>query len=92
LTRYEVLLSQTAVRQLRALPSRARARVRKALRELEDDPFRSRPRADIRRLRGPSRDYLRLRVGDHRAIFAVEGRRVLVVKVLPRSRAYDWLD
>ncbi len=92
MTRYEVLLSQTAVTQLRALPPRVQGRVKRALRELEEDPFRSRPRADIKKLRGPAREYHRLRVGDHRAIYVVEGRRVLVARILPRSKAYEWLE
>ncbi len=90
--RYDVLRSRTAHRQLMALPQDARERVRSALSELGEDPFRSRPKADIKRLRGPKRTYYRQRIGDLRAIYVVEGRRVLVAKLLPRSKAYEWIE
>jgi len=92
LKRYRVFLSQTARRQLRGIPDTSQNRIKRALTELEDDPFRPRPRADIKRLKGPDRDYYRQRIGDHRAIYVVEGQRVLVAKILPRSKAYTWLE
>ncbi len=92
MTKYEVLLSQTALRQLREMPDREQERVKRALALLEEDPFRPRPKADIKRLKGPERDYYRQRIGNHRAIYVVEGERVLVAKILPRSKAYEWLD
>jgi len=92
LKRYRVFLSQTARRQLRGIPDTSQNRIKRALTELEDDPFRPRPRADIKRLKGPDRDYYRQRIGDHRAIYVVEGQRVLVAKILPRSKAYSWLE
>lgn len=90
--KYRVFLSETARRQLREFPGRTQSRIEKALTELEDDPFRSRPMADIKRLKGPDRAYFRLRIGDHRVIYVVEGHRVLVAKILLRSKAYEWLD
>ena len=92
MSRYRVLLSETARRQLRDLQVRTRTRIERALAELEDDPFHPRPKADIKRLKGPDRDYYRQRIGDHRAIYVVDGRRVLVAKILPRSKAYEWLE
>jgi mRNA-degrading endonuclease RelE of RelBE toxin-antitoxin system len=92
LKRYEVLLSQTAVGQLRDLPVNVADRTKRALAELEEDPFHPRPKADIKRMKGPVRDYYRQRIGDHRAIHVVDGHRVLVAKILPRSKAYDWLE
>ena len=92
MTKYEVLLSETASKQLKNLPINMQERVRKALSELREDPFRRRPKADIKRLIGPNRSYYRLRVGDYRAMYVVEGTKVMVAKILPRSSAYKWLD
>jgi len=92
LRKYRVFLSQTALRQLGDLPIKTQTRIKKALTELEVDPFRPRPRADIKRLKGPDRDYLRQRIGDQRVIYVVEGKRVLVAKIIPRSKAYQWLE
>jgi len=89
---FEVLLSETARKQLKDLPESVQQRIKRALVELKEDPFRSRPKADIKRLKGPDRDYHRLRIGDFRAIYVVEGQKVLVAKILPRSKAYRWLD
>ena len=92
MTKFEVLLSETARRQLKGLPSNMQERVKKALAELYDDPYRSRPKADIRKLKGPNRDYYRIRIGNYRAIYIVDGKNVMVAKILPRSSAYKWLD
>lgn len=90
--RYEVLLSRTAIRQLMALPPDSRKHVKRTLSELEEDPYRSRPKADIKRLKGTSRYYYRMRIGNYRAIYVIEGYAVKVAKILPRSKAYDWIE
>ena len=86
MTKYEVLVSETARKQLEALDKGTRARIKRALRNV--DPSRS----TVKRLKGPKRDYFRLRVGDYRVILTVEGNRVLVVKILHRRFAYYWVD
>jgi mRNA interferase RelE/StbE len=86
LTKYEVLVSETAKSQLEALDGETRARIKRALRNI--DPSRS----TIKRLKGPKRDYFRLRVGEYRVILTVEGKRVLVAKILHRRVAYSWVD
>ncbi len=92
MTRYEVLLSETAIRQLGAIPPELREHIKRSLGELKDDPYRSRPRADIKRLKGTKRDYYRIRIGSYRAIYVIEGYEVRVAKILPRSKAYGWID
>jgi mRNA-degrading endonuclease RelE of RelBE toxin-antitoxin system len=74
------------------LESSIQDRIKKALALLKDDPFTPRPKADIKKLKGPRRDYFRLRIGDHRAIYVIEEKRVFVAKILPRSKAYDWVE
>lgn len=86
MTKYEVLVSETARKQLEALDKGTRARIKRALRDI--DPSRS----TVKRLKGPKRDYFRLRVGEYRVMFTVEGKRVLVVRILHRRVAYSWVD
>ena len=86
MTKYEVLVSQTARKQLEALDKGTRARIKRALRNI--DPSRS----TVKRLKGPKRDYFRLRVGEYRVMFTVEGKMVLVAKMLHRRVAYSWVD
>ena len=86
MTKYEVLVSETAREQLDALDKGTRARIKRALRSV--DPSRS----TVKRLKGPKRDYFRLRVGEYRVILTVEGKNVLVAKMLHRRVAHSWVD
>ncbi|MFW6141259.1 MAG: type II toxin-antitoxin system RelE family toxin [Candidatus Saliniplasma sp.] len=92
MTRYEVLLSETAKKQLKKLPIDLKEHIKDKLAQLYEDPYYSRPKADIKKLKGPDRDYYRLRIGDYRAIYVVEAHNVKVAKVLHRSKAYEWID
>jgi len=85
---FRVTLSETAARQLRKLPIGTRARIVKGLRVLGEDPFRPRPKADIRVIEGTSPRKYRIRIGDYRAIYAVVEREVKVVEIFVRGRGY----
>lgn len=85
---FRVTLSETAARQLRKVPRDVQARVAKGLRALEEDPFRSRPKADIRVIEGTEPRKYRLRIGDYRAVYAVEKDQVKVIEVFVRGRGY----
>lgn len=63
-------------------------RCRAALERLGDDPYRKRPRCDIRTLQGRDRTMYRLRVGDHRFEYFVEDDTVWVVDAFHRGRGY----
>lgn len=92
MTRYNILLSETARRQFEDLPSEAQKKMRSDLLELQDDPLRPRPKADIKKIKGSKRTYYRLRSGTYRAFYVIEGKDVKVAKIVPRDKAYDWLD
>jgi len=85
---FRVTLSETAARQLRKLSKDNRNRIAKALRVLEEDPFGPRPRADIRIIEGTEPRKYRLRIGEYRAIYAVERDEVRVIEVFIRGRGY----
>jgi mRNA interferase RelE/StbE len=93
LIRYSVFLSKTAVAQLALLTSKQKNSIKSHLQELEDNPFRRRSGADIKRLithDGPP--LFRLRIGDYRAIYFVVDHDVRVTEIIHRSRGYRWLD
>jgi mRNA interferase RelE/StbE len=92
LTKYKILISETAKAQLNRLSTDLKKRVKKALLELENNPYKPRPNADIKKLVGPKRNYYRLRIGKYRAIYIVEDNKVLIAKILPRSSAYHWIE
>ena len=85
---YRVTLSETAVRQLRKLEKADRNRIVRALRVLEEDPFRPRSKADIRVLEGTDPRKCRLRIGFYRAVYAVVGSDAKVIEVFARGRGY----
>lgn len=85
---FRVTLSETAARQLRKLPADQRNRIAKALRVLEEDPFRPRLKADILDLEGTDPKKYRLRIGDYRAIYTVIRGEVKTIAVFIRGRGY----
>ena len=85
---FRITLSGTAVRQLRKLPKDIRIRIVRGLRVLEEDPFRPRPKADIRMVEGTDPRKYRLRIGEYRAIYAVARDEVKIIEVFVRGRGY----
>ncbi len=83
---YEVLIMRKALKQLDALDPPTRKRVTESLISIRDEGLTY--RHDIKKLKGFVRRY-RLRVGKFRVIFELQGRKVIVVAVLPRERAYE---
>ena len=93
MVRFNVLLSRTAEKEFNSLDKQIQERVRTALKELENDPFQPRPKADIKKLHKMSKhEFYRLRIGNYRAIYAVESSTIKVTKIIPRGKGYDWLD
>ena len=90
--KFSVLVSDTARKFLQRRPAKERERIKKGLSCLSEDPFTSRPNADIKKLQGKKRDYYRLRIGDFRAIYIVEENIVRVAYIMIRQKDYSWLD
>ncbi len=93
MTKFRILLSQTAVSQLSLLNSKQKKRVKDALLKLEDNPFRRRSGVDIKKLVTQDDPPLfRLRIGDYRAIYFVIESEVKVTEIIHRSKGYKWLE
>ena len=93
MTKYRVLLSQTVISQLSLLNPKQMKRVKDALANLEDEPFRRRSGSDIKKLVTPDEPPLyRLRIGDYRAIYFVADHEVKVTEIIHRSKGYRWLE
>ncbi len=84
--RWRLELAPSAQRDLRRLDKPVMRRVLDAIDRVVDDPDNA---AGVRKLTG--RPELRLRVGDWRVLFRREDdvREIVVLRVLPRGRAYD---
>ncbi len=87
----EIRLHPRAVKFLDELDRRVKNRIKATLRQLENDPIRSRPGVDIKRLKGTKgrQNLFRLRVGDHRAIYAVDEKVVWVTEIFHRGKGYQ---
>ncbi len=93
MTKFSVVIADSAVKELKILDAKLTERIKISLRGLEEDPFRKRPKADIKKLHGLKDPVLyRLRIGDYRIIYAVEGKNVRITHILKRSDAYKVLD
>jgi mRNA interferase RelE/StbE len=80
-----VRLSLEAVEQVLALPTAIRTRLVTVLRRLKQWPAVS----GVKALSGPLAGEYRVRTGDYRVQFRIEGDQVTVVKVGHRDGFYD---
>ena len=80
--RYTVVLTDEVKARLRALPLVLRREIGHKLFLLEEDLS-----GNVKKLKGSENEY-RLRVGDHRVLFELEGRTVTVYAVGDRKDIY----
>lgn len=81
--RYTVELKPRALKDLKGIPQEDQRRVTQKLELLETDL-----QGDVKKLSDFFPEY-RLRVGPWRALFDLEGNRIVVYRILHRSRAYS---
>ena len=81
----KVLLSREAQREVAELPIVIRARLDGVFQRLERWPEVS----GAKPMRGELAGHYRLRTGDYRILFRVDGDRVLVERIGHRDRFYD---
>ncbi|MDE2761551.1 MAG: type II toxin-antitoxin system RelE/ParE family toxin [Gemmatimonadota bacterium] len=82
---YEVEISRTAEKQLRALPRGEQGRILRRILALADDPL---PRGS--RKLGGYEDVYRIRVGRYRILYSVAGRElvIIILKIGHRREVY----
>lgn len=82
---YQVEYSKQSIRTLRRLPTSLAALIRSRIEALAQNPFDAQ---GVKKLVG--RDGYRLRVGDWRVLYLVDGQRlrVLVMDIRPRGDIY----
>jgi mRNA interferase RelE/StbE len=80
--RYSVILTDEVKGTLRALPPELRREIGHKLFLLEDDLS-----GNVKKLKRSRNEY-RLRIGDYRALFELEGRTITVYAVGPRKDIY----
>lgn len=75
----EIQITKAAVKDIKKLDVPTRNRVLKGIYKL--------PLGDVKRLQGYE-DYYRLRIGDLRIVYSLDGNKIIISAVLPRGEAY----
>jgi mRNA-degrading endonuclease RelE of RelBE toxin-antitoxin system len=89
--RFDIVLAPEALADLNRLRSHLRAAVRTALEaHLRYQPDKT-SRSRIKKLRGLRRPQYRLRVGDVRIFYDIDGTTVEVLAIVSKSEADAWL-
>jgi mRNA interferase RelE/StbE len=83
MTRYNVLVTRRAERDIIGLDFILKKRIHKALLSLADYPFEK-----AKKLNNTDLGQFRLRVGDWRIVFDIEGKDVVVLRVGHRKEIY----
>jgi mRNA interferase RelE/StbE len=83
MSRFRVVITRRAERDVASLDSVARARIKKALIELSEDPLRR-----SKRLTNSELGQYRLRVGDWRIVFDLEHNDIVVLRIGHRREIY----
>jgi mRNA interferase RelE/StbE len=81
--RYEIVYGDTAVEELDALPTKQRAQILRKIERLQAGLH-----GDIKRLQNADVTY-RLRMGNYRVLFDVEGSVIVIRRVGNRRDVYD---
>ncbi|WP_028993815.1 type II toxin-antitoxin system RelE family toxin [Azonexus hydrophilus] len=84
---YQIVYTRDALKSLKAMPRNASLQIRNKIELLAADPFVA--NNNVRKLVG--REAYRLRVGDWRVIYEIEGGQLIihVLTVAPRGGAYQ---
>jgi mRNA interferase RelE/StbE len=79
---YAVEFKPRALKDLQQVPERDRRRLFAKIEGLQNNLA-----GDVKKLTAATPEY-RLRVGDYRVLFEIEGSRVVIYRVRPRREAY----
>jgi len=80
--KYAILFKPRAMKDIRRIPSQAQAGLLRRIEDMGDNL-----KGDVKKLADHTPEY-RLRVGDYRVLFEIEGESVIVYRVLHRREAY----
>jgi mRNA-degrading endonuclease RelE of RelBE toxin-antitoxin system len=88
---YEIRYSDEAVEQLKGLRAFDRTAILDQVEQVLGVNPTTESKARIKRLREPAPTEYRLRVGDFRVFYDVDGQAVLVIQVLSKQDSSDFL-
>ena len=80
--KYTSELKPKAIKDLKSIPLKERKRIMARIERLEEDL-----QGDVKKLTNHTPEY-RMRSGNYRVLFEVEGERIVVYRILHRKEAY----
>ena len=81
--KYKLIFTKSAANDLNALVPKTRLRILNSTKTLEDNPF---PRGNtIKRIKGAKIPLYRLRVGDYRVIYYIDGKNIPIILIVARK-------
>jgi mRNA-degrading endonuclease RelE of RelBE toxin-antitoxin system len=83
MNKFQIILTEHAVMDLKEIPEGLRGHIHFDLNTLESDPFPSGIR--IKRLKSFHLPVYRLRSGDFRVLYHIQGNRVTILRVINRK-------
>jgi len=89
---YKVLVSKTFQQKFNKVQQNTRKKIKASLKELQKDPYMSRPNCDVKPLKDTNPKKHRVRVGEYRIIFFVSDKEIKVIDLLKREKGYGRLD
>ncbi len=86
----DIRLHPEALDFLATVDEKAKKRIVSGLKKLKENPTNKRSGVDIKKLRGKKDKpyFYRLRIGDYRVIYSVDGDTVWVTEMFLRGRGY----
>jgi mRNA interferase RelE/StbE len=85
--KFSVTVLPTAEEELKELPSKIQRQIKKKI----DSLYKNALPAGAKIL-NTTEGYRRLRSGDYRVLYKVDGRKITVGKIGHRSHVYRWID
>jgi len=85
---YSLLATKRFRKQLGDLDTETKNKVKEALAGLQEDPYNSRTHIDIKQLKNMFPKKFRLRVGNYRIFYHVDGNNIKLLKIADRKTAY----
>lgn len=80
--KYNVQFKPAATKDIKSVPARTQSRILTRIEAMSDDL-----KGDVKRLTTFTREY-RLRVGDYRVLFEIEGQSIIIYRIRHRREAY----
>jgi mRNA-degrading endonuclease RelE of RelBE toxin-antitoxin system len=89
---YKVLVSRTFQKKFQQLQKKIQTSMKESLKELENDPYNSRPNCDIKLLKDTKPKKYRLRMNNYRIIYSIENKDIKVIDLLKREVGYNRME